>query len=100
MRVRPSTLEDRAFIPGLSARFAESRLPPWRPAEMIGSGTGPQLETALAARGPRSEILVAESEDGTRLGFAWVLLLEDFFTAGDYSKISEIATARDGTGPE
>ena len=34
----------------------------------------------------------------TRLGFAWVLLLEDFFTGADYCKISEIATARDGTG--
>jgi GNAT superfamily N-acetyltransferase len=42
--------------------------------------------------------LVAEGDDGTRLGFAWVLLLEDFFTGADYCKISEIATARDGTG--
>ena len=98
MRVRPFTLEDREFIVGLSARFAESPLPPWRPANMIISGTARQLETALASRGPRSEILVAEDDDGTRLGFAWVLLLEDFFTGADYCKISEIATARDGTG--
>ncbi|HTA38105.1 MAG TPA: GNAT family N-acetyltransferase [Candidatus Acidoferrales bacterium] len=98
MRVRPFTLEDREFIVGLSARFAESRLPPWRPADMIVDGTARQLETALATRGPRSEILVAEADDGTRLGFAWVLLLADFFTGGDYCKISEIATARDGTG--
>ncbi len=98
MRVRPFTLEDREFIVGLSARFAESRLPPWRPAEMIITGTARQLEAAIESRGPRSEILVAEDGDGTRLGFAWVLLLEDFFTGADYCKISEIATARDGTG--
>ena len=47
---------------------------------------------------PALEILVAEDDDAIRLGFAWVLLLEDFFTGADYCKISEIATARDGTG--
>jgi GNAT superfamily N-acetyltransferase len=98
MRVRPVTLEDRDFIVGLSARFAESRLPPWRPADTIVDGTARQLEAALVSRGPRSEILVAVDDGGIPLGFAWVLLLADFFTGGDYCKISEIATARDGTG--
>ena len=98
MRVRTFTLEDRQFIVGLSARFAESRLPPWRTAETVVNGTARQLEAALVSRGPRSEIFVAEDDGGTPLGFAWVLLLEDFFTGGDYCKISEIATARNGTG--
>ena len=98
MRVRPFTLEDREFIVGLSVRFAESRLPPWRPAEMIVTGTARQLAAAIDSRSPRSEILVAEDDDGARLGFAWVLLLKDFFTGADYCKISEIATVRDGTG--
>jgi GNAT superfamily N-acetyltransferase len=98
MRVRTATAKDRNFILGLSGRFAESPLPPWLPAEIVTSGTMRQLDDALSAAGPRSELLVAETDDGTPLGFAWVLLLKDFFTAADYCKISEIATAQDGTG--
>jgi GNAT superfamily N-acetyltransferase len=98
MRVREATSKDRDFILGLCDRFAEPPLPPWRPAEIVSAGTMRRLDGALAAGGPRSELLVAESDDGTPLGFAWVLLQEDFFTGADYCKISEIATARDGTG--
>jgi GNAT superfamily N-acetyltransferase len=97
MRVRSATPGDRNFIVGLCGRFAESQLPPWRPAGMVIEGTARRLEDAIASPGPRSEVLVAENE-GVPLGFAWVVLAEDFFTRGDYCKISEIATARDGTG--
>jgi GNAT superfamily N-acetyltransferase len=98
MRVRPATLEDREFVVGLSARFAESRLPAWRPTAMVVDGTARRLDDALAAQGPRSEVLIAIDDGGKPLGFAWVKLDEDFFTGGDYCKISEIATAYDGTG--
>ena len=98
MRVRPAVSEDRDFIVGLSARFAESRLPPWRSFESIVAGTARHLDAALASSGPRSQILVALGEDEASLGFAWVVLVEDFFTGEDVAKISEIATARDGTG--
>jgi GNAT superfamily N-acetyltransferase len=91
-------MKDRDFILGLSARFAQPPLPPWRPAEIVTAWTMRRLDGALAAAGPRSELLVAENDDGTPLGFAWVLLAEDFFTGADYCKISEIATIRDGTG--
>jgi GNAT superfamily N-acetyltransferase len=98
MRIRPATLRDRGFIVGLCARFAESRLPPWRPVADVIDGTAHRLESAIDSPGSRSEVLIAEGEDGLPLGFAWLLLLEDFYTGADYCKVSEIATARDGTG--
>jgi GNAT superfamily N-acetyltransferase len=64
---------------------------------MVVGGTARQLQAALATRGD-SEILVAEDDEAAPLGFAWVLLQKDYYTGGDYCKISEIATARDGTG--
>jgi GNAT superfamily N-acetyltransferase len=98
MRIRPVVSEDRDFVVGLSARFAESRTPAWRPAASIVAGTARHLEAALASPGPRSAILIAVDDEGTNLGFAWVLLTVDFFTGTDVAKISEIATVRDGTG--
>jgi GNAT superfamily N-acetyltransferase len=98
MRIRPVVSEDREFVIGLSARFAESSLPAWRPAESIVSGTARHLEAALASPGPRSAIFIAVDDEGAKLGFSWVFLTKDFFTGTDVAKISEIATARDGTG--
>ena len=98
MRVRPCKLEDRDFIIGLSARFAESRLPPWRPADMIvGRRRGNSKPHSFRAARARTSWW-PEDDDGAPLGFAWVLLLEDFFTRGDYGKNTEIATPRAGTG--
>lgn len=98
MLIRPAVSGDREFIVGLCPRFAEAGLPRWRQSDAVVRGTARRLEAALASRGRRSEILIAQDEAGERLGFAWVLLQDDFYTGADFCKLSEIATARDGTG--
>jgi GNAT superfamily N-acetyltransferase len=98
IRIRPATPGDRGFIAGLAHRFAEFELPPWRSARDVAEGTAWRLEEALGNRNERSAIVIAESAGGEPLGFAWFLLVEDFYTGRDVAKLSEIAVVRDGTG--
>jgi len=98
IKIRLATVQDREFITGLAPRFAECELPPWRSRETIVQGTAPHV-CAAVERGndDRSVVLVAELH-GERVGFAWALIIEDFYTRKPVGKVSEIATARDGTG--
>jgi GNAT superfamily N-acetyltransferase len=98
MHIRHATPEDAGFITRLASRFGESALPPWRTQSEIVDGTARQLRDAIARTDDeRSTIFIAE-QNGERLGFAWVLMLSDFYTGVPVGKISEIATVRDGTG--
>ena len=98
MGIRTATNRDRDFILGLSHRFAEFELPPWRTYDEVAGGTALRLDHALNAISDRSTILIAEGENGDRLGFAWLLMIEDFYTGEDVAKLSEIAVVRDGAG--
>ncbi|HTU82324.1 MAG TPA: GNAT family N-acetyltransferase [Candidatus Acidoferrales bacterium] len=98
MRVRPAAPGDRDFVLGLSPRFAEFELPPWRSHDDVVEGTRRRLAEAFDATTDRSTFVIAENEDGERLGFAWLMLVDDFYTGRDAAKISEIAVLRDGTG--
>ncbi len=88
---------DEAFIVALAPRFAEFPLPPWLDPQEVASGTAEQLRRALRMD-HGGTVLIAEGDDGEALGFAWLVLVEDFYTGRSLAKISEIATARDGTG--
>ena len=73
-------------------------MPAWLDRAKVTEGTAKQLARALEANDGRSAVLVAEDDDGTLLGFSWVLLTSDFYGGPDLAKISEIAVARDGRG--
>ena len=81
----------------MSARFAETR-PAWRSEHEVTHGTEVELRRAFAAPDDGSAILIADGDDGERLGFAYLVLHEDFFTRERHGHVSEIAVARDGTG--
>lgn len=98
INVRRAVAEDRSFVLGLAHRFAEFDLPPWRSNVDVVDGTARRLEAALDDAGDRSAIVIAQDAGGEPLGFAWLLLVEDFYTGRDVAKISEIAVVRDGTG--
>lgn len=73
-------------------------MPEWRTREEISNGTAAQLEAAVArGNGERSAVFVAEV-NGEPAGFAWVLLLNDFYTGAPIGKVSEIAVAQSGNG--
>lgn len=98
MRVRAATAADGEFIAELCNRFAECELPPWRTAAEVNGGTAWRMTQALATADDRSQVVVAEDAGGTRLGFAWFHVIDDFYDGGPVAKLSEIAVVRDGTG--
>lgn len=97
MIVREAAASDREFILSLARRFVEFELPAWLRREEVIDGTARQLEHALANINARSTILIAD-EEGVRVGFAWVLMIADFYGGPDLGKISEIAVAEDRKG--
>ncbi|HET9028857.1 MAG TPA: GNAT family N-acetyltransferase [Candidatus Aquilonibacter sp.] len=98
MRVRPARDGDREFVVRLAHRFAEFTLPEWLTARGVTEGTAAQLARALDDQHQRSAVLIAQDDRGEPLGFAWVLLVADFYGGPDVAKISEIAVGEDGTG--
>jgi GNAT superfamily N-acetyltransferase len=61
-------------------------------------GTAAQLRGAISAgNSEHSAVFIAE-QNGERAGFAWALLLEDFYTKEPIGKVSEIAVVRSGAG--
>jgi GNAT superfamily N-acetyltransferase len=100
MRVREIEPEDAEFVLDLAARFAECDLPAWRTEDEVRAGTERWLRKALDEPSERACVLVAEAEDGRRLGFVYAHEREDFFTGARGGHVSEIAVARgtEGTG--
>ncbi len=97
LRVRPATPEDAPFVIALAARFGATRAA-WREHEEVVIGTARQLAAAFDAASDGSALLIAVGPAGERVGFAYVVTHEDFFTGEPHGHISEIATAADGTG--
>jgi len=97
MEIRLARAQDRPAILALTDRFAEFELPSWRTRDEVNAGTRRQVERALAHVSDRSQVLVA-TEAGRVVGFAWMLVIEDFYRGIDMAKLSEIAVAEDGLG--
>jgi GNAT superfamily N-acetyltransferase len=98
MRTRPATNDDREFILGLADRLAIASLPPWRSAADVASGTRFRLQEALDQSEPSASFIIAEEDDATAVGFAWVHTIRDWYTLRDIAKIEEIAVVEDGRG--
>lgn len=106
-RVRPATSDDVPFVIALAARFGSSRAP-WRGHDEVVAGTARQLAAALD-NATRSEaknngtvrdaaVLIAVGSTGERVGFAYLVTHEDFFTGEPHAHLSEIATVTDRSG--
>jgi GNAT superfamily N-acetyltransferase len=98
VRIRAAQRSDGDFIAGLASRFAECELPPWRTRDEIVNGTARQLALAVE-RGNTddSAIFIAENDAGA-LGFAWAVIIDDFYTGEPVGKVSEIAVTRSRGG--
>jgi GNAT superfamily N-acetyltransferase len=98
VRIRAARSSDGDFIAALSSRFAECDVPPWRTKDEIVNGTARRLAVALE-RGNTddSAIFIAENHGGA-LGFAWTVIIDDFYTGEPVGKVSEIAVTRSGGG--
>jgi ribosomal protein S18 acetylase RimI-like enzyme len=77
IEIRAACEADADFIAGLVPSLLEFGSPAWKDAEALAPGFAEVLAGAVRAQGSRSTVLVAESADGTRLGFISLRVRED-----------------------
>ena len=99
-RVRPARADDRAFVLATAVRLAEFGPPPWRTAEEVVAAESRVLHAFFDASAPGEGIalLVAEGENGERLGFAYLETLIDYFDRRPHGHVAELAVAREAEG--
>jgi ribosomal protein S18 acetylase RimI-like enzyme len=98
VRVRPARPDDREFVLETAKRLAEFGPPPWRSPELVVTAESRVLHAFFEAPLPATTLLVAESADGTRLGFAYLETLVDYFEQRPHAHLAELAVSRDAEG--
>lgn len=96
LRVRPYVPEDRTFIPNLAPRLAIGRQP-WRDLILWLATVEEWLTGSINQHGQKTMVLIAEEEQGERLGFATVSH-SAHFTGQPQAYIGELATVETAEG--
>jgi len=94
--IRPADERDSEFVTGLVPSLLEFGSPAWGDADALAPGFREVLADAVRTQGPRSTVLVAARQDGTRLGFISLRLGEDAVGAAraHVADLAVIAEAR------
>jgi len=104
VRVRPARAEDRAFVFETSARLAAFGPPPWRTRDDVIEGEVRTLRDFFETdfhetpRSSSSSLLIAESDAGEPLGFAFLEQLRDYFSHEQHGHIGILAVAEAAEG--
>ncbi len=99
VHIRPANTDDIPFIHSLSERFASVGTPTWRdPTKMQQFHQHTVTEASSAINLPGSLVLIAETNDGTRLGFIYATNTTDFFTNEPQAYIADLAVTTHGEG--
>ncbi len=96
--IRPATPEDREFVLATADRLAEFGPPPSRPAHELVAGEVRTLRRFFEAPLPGTRLLLAESAEGERLGFAYLEPLTDYFTGEEHGHLGMLAVAQAAEG--
>ncbi len=96
--VRPARPDDRDFVVATAVRLAEFGPPPWRTAEEVVVAESRVLHAFFDAPGQGIALLIAEAEDGERLGFAYLETLVDYFDRRPHGHVAELAVTREAEG--
>ncbi len=99
VRVRPAGSDDRPFVLETARRLAEFGPPPWRTPELVVTAESRVLHAFFdGTPGPGLALLIAESEAGERLGFAYLETLVDYFDQKPHGHVAELAVTREAEG--
>ena len=98
IRVRPAVADDRAFVLETAKRLAEFGPPPWRDPGLVVEAESRVLHQFFEAPRPDTGLLIAETEDGERLGFAYLETLVDYFDRKPHAHLAELAVTREAEG--
>ena len=97
-RVRPARPDDRDFVLETAKRLAEFGPPSWRSPEIVVTAESRVLHAFFEAPSPGTALLVAETADGERLGFAYLETLIDYFDRIPHAHLAELAVSREAEG--
>ena len=88
--VRPATENDRDFVVGLVPSLLEFGSPAWRSPGALRSGYGVELARALSSQDRRATFLIAETRDGTPLGFISLKVVASI-ESGERAHVADLA---------
>jgi GNAT superfamily N-acetyltransferase len=98
MKIRPAVPADRSFVLAAAQRLASFEPPPWRPALEIVEGERRTLRAFFDGPPAGSALLVAESEAGEGLGFAYLERLQDYFTLEAHGHVGILVVVEAAAG--
>ena len=98
IHIRPARVSDQAFLVATARRFVEFGMPTWRDAGEVQRTLEAQMERLAHAVPEGHALLVAESAEGTPLGFIYLEVLTDFFTRRPHGHVSDVAVAEGADG--
>jgi len=98
INIRPAAPADRDFVLSIAPRLNEFDVPPWRDRAAMNLGDARVLWSALTDPPPETSVFIAETNDGTPLGFIHLNVETDYYTREKYGHISDIVVAPEGEG--
>lgn len=98
MKIRHALPDDRAFVLAAAQRLASFGPPSWRPREEIVAGEERTLRAFFEVPPVGSVLLIADSEQGNSLGFAYLERLQDYFTLAEHGHLGMLVVTEEATG--
>lgn len=93
--IRAACGADTEFVAGFVSSLMEFGSPAWNDVEGLASGFAEILASAVRAQDLRSTVLIAQSADGTRLGFISLRVREDV-TGVERGHVADLGVIQEG----
>ena len=94
IEIRTANAADSDFVAGLAPSLLEFGSSAWKDTAALAPAFADVLASAVRAPVPGSTVLIAQSKDGTRLGFISLKLREDV-TGAQRGHVADLAVTRD-----
>jgi GNAT superfamily N-acetyltransferase len=98
LKIRHAVLDDIDFVVAAAKRLASFGPPAWRPPDEIVGGEERTLSTFFDAPPAGSALFIADSEQGSRLGFSYLERLLDYFTQAEHGHVGILVVTEEAAG--
>jgi GNAT superfamily N-acetyltransferase len=98
LQIRHAVSGDRDFALTAARRLASFGPPVWRSADEIIGREAEALQAFFDTPPPGATLLIAESEPGERLGFAYLERASDYFTRREHGHVGMLAVTEQAGG--
>ncbi len=90
--IRPATDEDRDFVAQFASSLLEFGSPVWKDPASLAPRFRAVLADAVSNQGPRTAVLIAQDQDGGRLGFI-SLTVREAIGGVERAQVADLAVA-------